>query len=183
MDSVLEGTIADQKYKNPLFQNVFIVYCSSREDKAKTMLLINDFVFHYLYEVGIIESVDLEDIHYLKEIVQKENFSDKLKVKAVEIAKYIIKEEIGLNLRRVRPAYDIRKLEPAWRRDSLLSALYFGLSYMRPKMETYRRCVNPKCGEFFLVPVSSRKKKYCCTAYMNRNMAAGKRARQTERDT
>ena len=48
---------------------------------------------------------------------------------------------------------------------------------MRPNMETYRRCANPKCREFFLIPVSSRKKKYCCTACMNRDMAARKQAR------
>lgn len=177
VDSVLNGTPADSKFALPLFQNVFTTYCSPREGKPKSMLFINDFVFHYLYEVGMIDHVDLDVTHYVNDEQNKDNFTEKLKSAAMETAKYIIKEEIDKNLQRVRPTYNIAKLEPAWKIDSLLSALYFGLFYMRPSMETYRRCANPKCGEFFLVPVSSRKKKYCCTACMNRTMAARKRAR------
>ena len=177
VDSVLNGNPKDSRYENPLFQNVFTTYCSPREEKSKAMLLINDFVFHYFTEVGIIDYVDLKTSHYVADQIDKSRFTDELKAKAVLIAKNIIKSEIENNLRRVRPTYDINKLEPAWKMDSLLSALYFGLFYMRPNMETYRRCDNTKCGELFLVPVSSRKKKYCCTACMNRDMAARKRAR------
>lgn len=177
IDSVLNGTPADSKYELPLFKEVFTVYCAPRAGKPKSMLFINDFVFHYLYEVGIIDYVDLYEAHYVNDELDKTRFEGRLKATAVETAKYIIKEEIEKNLQRVRPTYSISKLEPAWKIDSLLSALYFGLFYMRPNMETYRRCANPKCGEFFLVPVSSRKKKYCCTACMNRDMAARKRAR------
>ena len=177
LDSILNGTPSDPKYETPLFKDVFTAYCSPRNGKPKAMLLINDFVFHYFYEVGIVSYVDLYKTSYVNNTIVKENFNDKLKSAAVITAKYLIKEEIESNLRRVRPTYNISTLEPAWIIDSLLSALYFGLFYMRPNMETYHRCANPKCGEFFLVPVSSRKKKYCCTACMNRDMAARKRAR------
>lgn len=177
VDSVLNGKPTDPKYESPLFQNVFNVYCATRDDKSKSMLFINDFVFHYLFEVGIIDYVDLEKTHYINDDLNKDRFNDKLKAAAVKTAKYIIKEEIENNLKRIRPTYSISKLEPAWKIDSLLSALYFGLFYMRPNIETYRRCANPKCGNFFLVAISSRKKKYCCTACMNRDMAARKRAR------
>lgn len=183
VDSVLNGTPADSKYELPLFKEVFTVYCAPRAGKPKSMLFINDFVFHYLYEVGIIDYVDLHETHYVNDELDKTRFEGRLKMAAVETAKYIIKEEIEKNLQRVRPTYSISKLEPAWKIDSLLSALYFGLFYMRPNMETYRRCANPKCGEFFLVPVSSRKKKYCCTACMNRDMAARKRARDKLNET
>ena len=183
VDSVLNGIPTDSKYESPLFRNVFTVYCATRDDKPKSMLFINDFVFHYLYEVGIIEYVDLENTHYVNNTLDKNQFDDKLKSAAVEVAKYIIKEEIETNLQRVRPTYNTAKLEPAWKIDSLLSALYFGLFYMRPNRDTYRRCANPKCGNFFLVPVSSRKKKYCCTACMNRDMAARKRARDKLQST
>ena len=177
VDSVLNGKPEDSQYETPLFQNVFTAYCAPRDGKPRPMLYINDFVFHYFYEVGIIDYVDLEKTHYINDTIRKENFTSKLKSAAVTTAKYIIREEIESNLRRVRPTYNTAILEPAWKIDSLLSALYFGLFYMRPNMETYRRCANPKCGEFFPVPVSSRKKKYCCTACMNRAMAARKRAR------
>lgn len=183
VDSVLRGVIEDDEYENILFQEVFTAYCSPREGKSKIMLYINDFILHYFLEVGIIDHVDLKKTTYVNGINNQEQFSDKLKHMATEIGKYIVKEEIESNLKKVRPTYSISKLEPSWIIDSLLSALYFGLFYMRPNMETYRRCANPKCGNFFLVPVSSRKKKYCCKACMNRDMAARKRARDKLKQT
>ena len=46
VDSVLTGNPKESKFENPLFQNVFTAYCSPRTGKPKSMLLINDFVFH-----------------------------------------------------------------------------------------------------------------------------------------
>lgn len=183
VDGVLNRTLISCEYENPLFRDVFTTYCSHRTGKSKNMLLINDFVFHYLYEVGVIQYVDLDNIHYVDGKVNKSNFNAQMKSRATEIAKFIIKEEIEANLKRVRPTYNIYKMEPTWTIDSLLSALYFGLFYMRPNMENYRRCANPKCGEFFLVPISSQKKKYCCRKCMNREMAARKRARDKIKST
>lgn len=121
----------------------------TESQKPKAMLLINDFVFHYFYEVCIVSYVDLYKTSYVNDTILKENFNDKLKNAAIITDKYLIKEEIESNLHKVRPTYNISTLEPAWIIDSLLSALYFGLFYMRPNMETYRRCANHKCGEFF----------------------------------
>lgn len=183
VDVVLNRTLINCEYENSLFREVFTTYCSPRDGKSKNMLLINDFIFHYLYEVGIVLHVSLDNIHYFNNKVNKGNFNSQMKSKATEIAKFIIKEEIEANLRRVRPTYNTYKMEPSWTIDSLLSALYFGLFYMRPNMENYRRCANPKCGEFFLVPISSQKKKYCCRECMNREMAARKRARDKSKAT
>ena len=177
VDSVLSGNVIEEKFQNQFFKEVFTVYCSSRTDKSELMMSINDFVFRYLYKVGIVDHVDHDCIHYVNDEVHKELFTEELKAAAIKVAKFIVKEEIEYNLKNVRPIYDISKLEPAWKIDSLLSALYFGLFYMRPNTETYRRCANPKCGEFFPVPISSRKKKYCCRACMNRDMIARKRSR------
>lgn len=183
VDGVLNRTLINCEYENSLFREVFTTYCSPRDGKSKNMLLINDFIFHYLYEVGIVLNVSLDNIHYFNNKVNMGNFNSQMKSKATEIAKFIIKEEIEANLRRVRPTYNTYKMEPSWTIDSLLSALYFGLFYMRPNMENYRRCANPKCGEFFLVPISSQKKKYCCRECMNREMAARKRARDKSKAT
>lgn len=183
VDGVLNRTLENCEYENSLFRDVFTTYCSPRAGKSKNMLLINDFIFHYFYEVGVIRSVNLDSIQYFNNKVNGDNFNTQMKSKATEIAKFIIKEEIEANLRRVRLTYNTYKMEPSWTIDSLLSALYFGLFYMRPDMECYRRCANPKCGEFFLVPVSSQKKKYCCKACMNREMAARKRARDKSKAT
>lgn len=177
VDAMLSGKPPIDKYDNDLFDKVFKVFCAPRENVSTKNRLFNDFVFHYLYEVGMISHVDLEGTYYYGDEVNKENYSDPIKTAAMKVAKVIIRDEIDVNLRRVRPTYDIEKLEPSWRIDSLLSALYFGLFYMRPGMEIYRRCANPKCGEYFLVSVSSQKKKYCCTACMSRDMQARHRAK------
>lgn len=178
LSRTFEGYSPIEKFNDDLFRKVFIAYCAPRENISNVNLYINDFLFHYFYEVGIIKHVDLETTEYLNNEVHKENFNDNLKKAAIQVAKIIIKEEIESNLKRVRPTYDINKLEPDWKIDSLLSALYFGLFYMRPQMEIYRRCANPKCGEYFLVSVTSRKKKYCCTACMNRDIQARHRAKE-----
>ena len=183
VDSILSGNAEYSRYDNVLFHDVFTTYCTPREGKSKLMLYINDFIFHYLYDVGIIDHVELDEIHYVNGTIHEENFNDKLKYAALQTAKYLIKEELEFSLRYVRPTYNISKLEPTWKIDSLLSALYFGLFYMRPNMETYRRCENIKCNEFFLVPVSSRKKRFCCKACMNRTMSARKRARDKIAET
>ena len=176
--STLEGYSKEDKYNNGLFRKIFTVYCASRKCLPDSFLLINDFLFHYFYKVGIIDRVDLDTAHYINKDIKKDNFDESLKNAAIRVAKLLIKEEIEFNLKRVRVAYDISKMEPAWKIDSLLSALYFGLFYMRPNMEIYRRCANPKCNEYFLVSVTSRKKKYCCTACMNRDIQARHRAKQ-----
>lgn len=177
IDTMLSGKPPEDKYDNDLFMRVLTTYCSPRDSLSAKNRLYNDFIFRYMFEVGIVDHVDLENIYYYKDEVNKGNYSAELKKAAVKIAKLIIRDEIDLNLRRVRPTYNIDKLEPAWRIDSLLSALYFGLFYMRPGMEIYRRCANPKCGEYFLVSVSSQKKKYCCKACMSRDMQARHRAK------
>lgn len=177
IDSMLSGKVPEDKFDNDLFVRVLTAYCSPRDSLTAKNRLYNDFIFRYMFEVGIVDHVDLESIYYYRAVVNKNNYSAELKKAAVKIAKLIIRDEIDLNLRRVRPTYNIDKLEPAWKIDSLLSALYFGLFYMRPGMEIYRRCANPKCGEYFLVSVSSQKKKYCCKACMSRDMQARHRAK------
>lgn len=178
ISAALEGYSTDTKYNNDLFRKIFTVYCAPRENISKNILFINDFLFHYFYEVGIIQNVDLENTCYLNNEVCKDKFSDTLKQAALRVAKILIKEELDFNLKRIRTVYDIEKMAPAWQIDSLLSALYFGLFYMRPTMEIYRRCANPKCGEYFLVSVTSQKKKYCCRACMNRDIQARHRAKE-----
>jgi hypothetical protein len=63
VDSILNGKPNESIYETPLFQNVFTAYCAPREGMPRSMLRINDFVFHYLYDVGIIDYVDLEKTH------------------------------------------------------------------------------------------------------------------------
>lgn len=175
--SVLSGNSKNEKFNIGLFKKIFKIYCAKRNGISKSNLIINDFLFNYFYKVGVIDHVDLDSITYINNEFNKDTFTTELKNAAVSIAKLIIKEEIESNLRRLHVSYDVSKLEPSWKIDSLLSALYFGLFYMRPKMEIYRRCANPKCNEFFLVSVTSRKRKYCCKDCMNRDIQARHRAK------
>lgn len=180
VEDMFKGNDTEDKYQHPLYKQVFLSYCSNRNDIPVAIQNINDFLFHYFSEVGIVNQVTLEKTYYYQDIINKNNFSDVLKDTAIKIAKIILKYEIDSNLQRVKATYDIKKMEPSWKIDSLLSALYFGLFYMRPTMETYRRCANPKCNEFFLVSLSSQHKKYCCKACQNREMAARKRIRDKQ---
>ena len=183
VDSILKGTPNDDRYEHWLFRDIFNTYCTPRAGKDNIMLYINDFLFHYFYEVGIITGVDFDRTDYYRDTVNKSNFTDTMKEHATEIGKLIIKEELEENLQGVHPIYNIEKLEPRWKIDSLLSALYFGLFYMRPKLEGYRRCADPKCNQFFQCSVTSRKKKYCSTACLNRMMIANKRARDRAKES
>ena len=158
---MLNDTPPEDKYDNDYLKKIFAMYCAPKDAVSKRDRIINDFLFHYCYEIGMVEQADLASIIFFNGEVDKTNFSEEMKKAAMLTAKIIIKEEIELNLNRLKATYDIQKMEPAWRIDSLLSALYFGLFYMRLNSEIYRRCANPKCGEFFLVSVSSQKKKYC----------------------
>lgn len=173
----LNGTSKNEKYNIGLFKKIFKLYCVKRNQIPQNHLIINDFLFNYYYKVGVIDHVDLDSMTYVNNEFDKNNFTTELKNAAIAIAKLIIKEEIESNLKRLHVSYDVSKLEPSWKIDSLLSALYFGLFYMRPNMETYRRCANPKCNEFFLVSVTSRKRKYCCKDCMNRDIQARHRAK------
>lgn len=174
------GNDTSDKYQHPLYRQIFLLYCSNRSTIPTAIQNINDFLFHYFSEVGIVNQVTLEKTYYYQDSLNKDQFTDELKSAANNIAKIILKYEIDTNLNRIKAIYDIKKMEPSWKIDSLLSALYFGLFYMRPTMETYRRCANPKCNEFFLVSLSSQHKKYCCKACQNREMAARKRIRDKQ---
>ena len=178
IDDIIKNNDISSKYSDNNFRNITFIYATSRENIDDVSLLINDFFFNYYLNVGIISKTSLNKTTYLNDEYNKNNFNDKLKEKAIIIAKILIKNEIDNNLFRITPTYNIEKMQPTWNIDSLLSALYFGLFYMNPKMEIYRQCASPKCNEFFLVPVTSRKKIYCCKKCQNREMQKTYRAKK-----
>ena len=51
-----------------------------------------------------------------------EEFSDEMKSALIEIAKYIIGEEINANLDGIHPVYNSETMTPSWKVDSLLCA-------------------------------------------------------------
>ena len=178
IDDIIKDNDISSKYSDNNFRNITFIYATSRENIDDVSLLINDFFFNYYLNVGIISKTSLTKTTYLNDEYNKNNFNDKLKEKAIIIAKILIKNEIDNNLFGITPTYNIEKMQPTWNIDSLLSALYFGLFYMNPKMEIYRQCASPKCNEYFLVPVTSRKKIYCCKKCQNREMQKTYRAKK-----
>ena len=92
------------------------------------------------------------------------DFSDEMKSTLIEIAKYVIGEEINANLDGIHPVYNSKTMTPSWKVDSLLCAAYFSIFYLKPDLELYRPCDNPKCGRYFLVKTTSTRNRFCSKA-------------------
>lgn len=173
--SLRNNDFDEPNINNDLFKNCLRIYLAPQEDVTNNNKIINDFLFHNLMEIGQIKSISIDSIEYFEK-PNKENFDSRMKNQSVNIGRFIIKHELENNLKKIKPTYDINKLEPSWKIDSLLSALYFGLFYMNPKMEIYRQCACKSCGNYFIVSVTSKKKKYCSKECQNRDMQARYRA-------
>ena len=134
-------------------------------------------LYHFYYEVGSIAEVTTDDIKFNSCPVKWDAFDDKMKNALIEVAKIVIAEEINSNLDGVHAEYDSNVMEPRWKVDSLLSALYFSIFYMKPNIEITRQCANPTCGRYFTVSRTSSKKKYCCDDCRNRALQNRYRAK------
>jgi len=148
-------------------------YVNHQKAPKRERLLI-EFLYHVYFDIGSFHGVSPDEI--LFNIGFKSNgpipnwsaFDDKLKQALIEVAKIVISEEINSNMDGVHPEYDSNLMEPRWKVDSLLSALYFSIFYMRPNIEVTRLCANPKCNRYFTVSRTSSKKKYCSNECCNR---------------
>lgn len=134
-----------------------------KSSKEKYMI---DFFYHYLKEVG-----DIMDFTYEKGIQYSitpnyNNFTSDLKNALIKVAHSVLGDEINANLSGIYPAYNPETMAPSWRVESLLSAMYFSIFYIRPDLELYRQC--PRCGTYFLVKTTSTRKRYCSTECCNR---------------
>ena len=109
-------------------------------------------------------------------------FSDEMKNALLEIAKFVIGEEINANLDGIHPVYNIETMAPSWKVDSLLCAAYFSIFYLRPELELYRPCDNPRCGCYFLVKTTSTRIKYCSPECGNRVTQDRYRKRKREKE-
>lgn len=126
---------------------------------------ISDFLFHFLHEMNGNSST---------------TFSTEMKTALIEIAKFVIGEEINSNLDNIHPVYNTKTMTPSWKVDSLLCAAYFSIFYLKPDLEIYRSCDNPRCNQYFLVKTTSTRKKYCSPECCNRVAQDRYRKRQRE---
>lgn len=148
----------DPDILSDLWREVLHSYVKFKDATADERLIL-EVLYHVYFDMRYFES-------YVKTDWSK--FDEPLKQALLKVAKIVIAEEINSNLGDVYPEYDYKIMEPRWRVDSLMSALYFSLFYMRPNVEVTRICANPKCGGFFTVSRTSLKQKYCNTQCANR---------------
>ncbi|OCA97842.1 CGNR zinc finger domain-containing protein [Clostridium beijerinckii] len=151
---------------SPLFKSIVQLYCNYPGNQIERKTI--DFLFHYQRNVGIINTFDAYNgLTYFSE-PNFSNFSATMKESLIEIAKFVLGEEINANLFGIHPVYNADTMAPSWKVDSLLSAIYFSIFYLKPDMELYRPCDNPRCGRYFLVKTTSTKTKFCSTECCNR---------------
>ena len=149
----------------------------NHEDAPHKERLLIEFLYHFYYGVGFIRTITADDIEFRSCPVKWDAFDGKMKDALIEVAKIVIAEEINSNLDGVHAEYDSNVMEPRWKVDSLLSALYFSIFYMKPNIEITRQCANPTCGRYFTVSRTSSKKKYCCDDCRNRALQNRYRAK------
>lgn len=152
----------DDVYRKIMHSYVNDVDC---DEELRTII---EFLYHVNYDIGQVWSVSPEEIVFNKKHPNWDKFTMQLKSLTIKVAKIVIGEEINHNIKGVHPEYDVSIMEPRWKVDSLLDAMYFSLFYMKPETEVTRLCKNPKCGRYFIASRTSLKKKYCCPECANR---------------
>lgn len=145
--------------------NLLYLYVNYYNDTNLNSRKCIELLYHLLYDFGEINDITEKGIIYQDDSVQ---FSPEIQSAIIDVAKYVIGNEINANLSGIYPVYNTDIMSPSWKVDSLLSALYFSLFYIKPDMELYRQCANPRCGKYFLVKTTSTRTKYCSSACCNR---------------
>ncbi len=165
-----------------LERSIIQSYVNHQKAPRKQRLLI-EFLYHVYFDIGSFYAVMPDEILFnvgfktTGSIPNWGAFDDKLKNALIEVAKIVITEEINSNMVGVHPEYDSSIMEPRWKVDSLLGALYFSIFYMKPNVEITRLCANPKCNRYFTVSRTSSKKKYCSNECCNRALQNRYRAK------
>lgn len=164
-NNIMGGYTTVPGYQNRFYQNLTAMLVNyERQDMNKK---ISDFLFHFLYDMKGDSSAE---------------FSEEMKRVLIEIAKFVIGEEINANLDGIHPVYNTDTMAPSWKVDSLLCAAYFSVFYLKPDLELYRPCDNPRCGRYFLVKTTSTRNRFCCQECCNRVTQDRYRKRKRERD-
>lgn len=163
-------------FNDSLFRNITALYLNLESSGIERK--ITDLLFHYFHEVGMLDFSN--GLAYYEE-PNLDAFTKEMKDSFIEIARYIIGEEINANLDGIHPVYNADTMSPSWKVDNLLCALYFSIFYLKPDLELYRPCDNPNCGKYFLIKTTSTKTRYCSTECCNRVTQARYRKKRRER--
>lgn len=164
-NDIIGGYKSVPGFQNSFYQNLTLLYVNYKSNDINKK--ITDFLFHFLYDMNGDSSA---------------TFTDEMKSALVEISKYIIGEEINANLDGIHPVYNSETMTPSWKVDSLLCAAYFSIFYLKPDLELYRPCDNPRCGKYFLVKTTSTRNRFCSQECCNRVTQDRYRKRKRERE-
>ena len=100
------------------------------DDSREMDRMITDFLFHYFHDVGMLDFSNGLSYYVEPNIA---NFTTEMKKALIEIAKFVIGEEINANLNGIHPVYDSKTMAPSWKVDSLLCAAYFSIFYLKER--------------------------------------------------
>lgn len=150
----------------PLYKQITQLYCNYNGSLMERKII--DFLFHLYHDYGQLQTYDMINGFSLHPSTDLSTMNMEMKSSIIEIARHILGEEINANLDGIFPKYDTKTMSPSWKVDSLLSAIYFSIFYLKPDLELYRQCANPRCQRYFLVKTTSTRTKYCCTECCNR---------------
>lgn len=165
-DIISGSSTSDNRIITPLYKQIVSLYCSYNGSSIERKMI--EFIFHLIHDANWRLNYNSITGISAEEIIDLTSLSSEMKTTALEIARHILGEEINANLNGIFPQYDVQAMSPSWKVDSLLSALYFSLFYIKPDLELYRQCANPRCQKYFLVKTTSTHKKYCSTECCNR---------------
>ena len=163
-NDIVGGYSLVPEFKSGFYKNITQIFVNYESNDMKKK--ISDFLFHFLYDMNGDSSSE---------------FSQEMKSALLEIAKYVIGEEINANLDGIHPVYNSETMTPSWRVDSLLCAAYFSIFYLKPDLELYRPCDNPRCGRYFLVKTTSTRNRFCSQECCNRITQDRYRKRKREK--
>ena len=150
----------------PLYRKIVLLYCNYNGTSMERKTI--DFLFHLHHDFAQIQTCDMVNGLTFSTPVDLSTMSETMKSTIIEIAHFVLGEEINANLSGISPEYDVQTMAPSWKVDSLLSAIYFSIFYLKPDLELYRQCANPRCQKYFLVKTTSTRTKYCSTECCNR---------------
>lgn len=174
-NDIIGGYSSTPGFTDDIFKTITMMYVNGTETEMNRK--ITEVLFHFFHDVAMINFTNGE----FYTAPQLENLSDSLKSSLITVANYIIGEEINANLDGIHPIYNAKTMSPSWKIDSLLCAAYFSIFYLKPDLELYRPCDNPRCGKYFLVKTTSTKVRYCSTECCNRVAQDRYRKRRREK--
>ena len=166
-NDIVSGTsINGEITVTPFYKQITQLYCNYNGSPIERKII--DFLFHLHHDFGQLQTCDMVHGLTLYPSADLSTMNDEMKSTIIEIARHILGEEINANLNGIFPKYDVQTMSPSWKVDSLLSAIYFSIFYLKPDLELYRQCANPRCQRYFLVKTTSTRTKFCSTECCNR---------------